>query len=319
MIGSRLYWAAALGYGVSVPETVQIRARDGHPLEGDLFQPPGTPRAAVLVASAMGVPRSYYAPFATYLARQGLAALTVDYRGIGGSRAGPLRGSPATLRDWGERDLGGAADLLAARVPGVPLLWVGHSVGGQLLGLLDDVPLAGALLVGAQSGYWRLWSGGWRWRIFLLWHALIPMLVPALGRLPSFVFGGGEDIPPGVAREWAAWGRRRDYLMSYAGPLGGRGFAQLSAPVVSYAIADDSFAPRASVEALLGFYAKAPTELRVVDPAALGVRHVGHFGFFRARFEPTLWRDAALFLVRAADGAGPGQRAGTPPPRRARP
>jgi predicted alpha/beta hydrolase len=289
---------------VSVPETVRIPARDGHALEGDLFLPAGTPRAAVLVAPAMGVPRGYYGPFAAYLARQGLAALTVDYRGIGGSRAGPLRGHPATLRDWGERDLGGAADLLAARVPRVPLLWVGHSVGGQLLGLLDDVPLAGAVLVGAQSGHWRLWSGVWRWRIFLLWYALIPVLVPALGRLPAFVLGGGEDVPPGVAREWAEWGRKRDYLMSYAAPRGGRGFARLAAPVLAYAVADDPFAPQRSVEALLEFYAKAPTELRVIRPAALGVRHIGHFGFFRARFEPTLWRDAALFLARAADGAG---------------
>jgi predicted alpha/beta hydrolase len=296
---------------VSVPETVQIRARDGEAIEGDLFLPPGTPRAAVLVAPAMGVPRGYYASFAAYLARQGLAALTLDYRGIGGSRAGSLRRHGATLRDWGEGDLGGACDLLAARVPGVPLLWVGHSVGGQLLGLLDDVPLAGALLVAAQSGHWRLWSGAWRWRIFLLWHLFIPGLVPVLGRLPAFLLGGGEDVPPGVALEWAEWGRRRDYVMSYAGPRGGRGFARLAAPIVAYAIADDSYAPQATVEALLGFYARAPTELRVVHPADLGVRRLGHFGFFRSRFEPTLWRDAALFLAQAADDARRGREDAT--------
>jgi predicted alpha/beta hydrolase len=297
---------------VSVPETVRFPARDGHALEGELFLPAGPPRAAVLVAPAMGVPRGYYAAFAAHLAREGLAALTLDYRGIGGSRTGPLRHLPATLRDWGEQDLGGAADLLAARIPGVPLLWVGHSVGGQLLGLLDDVPLAGALLVAAQSGHWRLWSGAWRWRIFLLWHALIPLLVPALGRLPAFLLGGGEDVPPGVAREWAEWGRRRDYLMSYAAPLGGRGFARLAAPVVAYAIADDHYAPRATVEALLGFYARAPTELRVVEPAALGVSAVGHFGFFRPRFEATLWREATRFLAGAAEDAGRGPGGAAP-------
>lgn len=300
------------GYACAVPESVHVRARDGYELAGDLFLPPGAPRAAVLVAPAMGVPRGFYAPFAAFLARQGMAALTLDYRGIGGSRRGGLRGLGASLRDWGERDLAGAVDHLAGRVPGVPLLWVGHSVGGQLLGLLEDAPLAGALLVGAQSGYWRHWSGAWRWRVFLLWHALIPGLVPLLGRLPAAVLGGGEDVPPGVAREWATWGRHPDYLMSYAGPRGGLGFARLAAPVVAYAVSDDVFAPRASVEALLGFYATAPTELREVRPAALGARQVGHFGFFRARFEETLWRDAALFLTRAADAARPAAHA---PPR----
>lgn len=282
-----------------------VTARDGYALAGDLFLPGEAPRAAVLVAPAMGVPRGYYARFAAFLAGQGMAALTVDYRGVGGSRRGGLRGLPATLRDWGERDLAGAADHLAARVPGVPLLWVGHSVGGQLLGLVEDVPLAGALLVAAQSGHWRLWSGAWRARIFLLWHAVIPGLVPLLGRLPAAVLGGGEDVPPGVAREWAAWGRRRDYVMSYARPLGGRGFARLTAPIVSYAIADDRYAPERSVRELLGYYRAAPTELRVVRPEALGERHVGHFGFFRARFEETLWREALAVLSRAAAPPAP--------------
>lgn len=293
-----------------MPETVRIRARDGLELAGDLFLPAGVPRAAVLVAPAMGVPRGYYGPFAAFLARQGMAALTLDYRGVGGSRRGPLRRCPATLRDWAEHDLAGAADLLDARVPGAPLLWVGHSVGGQLLGILEDVPVAGALLVAAQSGHWRHWSGTWRLRMFLLWHAIIPGLVPLLGRLPAAVLGGGEDVPPGVARQWAEWGRRRDYVMSYAAPRGGRGFARLAGPIVGYAIADDPFAPLASVEALLGFFAAAPTQVRIVRPGDVGARQLGHFGFFRARFEPTLWRDAALFLARTADGAG---RAPRPP------
>jgi predicted alpha/beta hydrolase len=285
-----------------VPEPLRITARDGYELAGDLFLPDGPARAAVLVASAMGVPRGYYAKFAAFLAREGMAALTVDYRGIGGSRRGALRGLPATLRDWGEHDLAGAADLLAARVPGVPFLWVGHSVGGQLLGLVDDVPVAGALLVAAQSGHWRLWSGAWRARIFLLWHAFIPGLVPLLGKLPAALLGGGEDVPPGVARQWAAWGRQPDYLMSYARPRGGRGFARLTAPIVSYAIADDHYAPVRSVEELLRYYDLAPTELRVVRPEDLGEAHVGHFGFFRSRFEPTLWREALGVLAAVAEG-----------------
>ena len=61
-----------------MPETVRIRARDGDELVGDLFMPAGLPRAGVLVAPAMGVPRGYYRAFSAFLARQGMAALTVD-------------------------------------------------------------------------------------------------------------------------------------------------------------------------------------------------------------------------------------------------
>ena len=299
-----------------MPESIRIRARDGQALAGDLFLPAGPARAAVVIAPAMGVPRRYYGPFAAFLARQGLAALSLDYRGVGGSRTGPLRTCPATLRDWAEHDLGGAVDLLAHRVPDVPLLWVGHSVGGQLLGLLAGVDVAGALLVGAQSGHWRLWAGTWRWRMWLLWHALIPGLVPVLGRLPAAILGGGEDVPPGVAREWAAWGRERDYVWSFARPRGGLAFATLAAPVVSYAFTDDPFAPPRAVEALAAFYSAARAQVRLVRPADVGASAIGHFGFFRARFEPTLWREASLFLAGAASrGSGspsppPGERVG---------
>jgi predicted alpha/beta hydrolase len=231
-----------------------------------------------------------------------MAALTLDNRGNGGSRVGPVRRSRARLREWAEQDLAGAVDLLAAAVPGAPLLWVGHSVGGQLLGVVDDPRIAAALLVGAQSGHWRHWSGVGRVGIVALWYAVIPLLVPLLGRLPARVLGGGEDVPAGVAREWARWGRHRDYVLSYARPRGGLGFTRFAGAIVSYAISDDAFAPLRSVEALLGFFPEARTELRVVRPADLGERAVGHFGFFRPRFEPTLWREAGTWLgSQAAD------------------
>jgi predicted alpha/beta hydrolase len=281
-------------------ESLRVPARDGVSLAADLALPDGAPGAAVLVASAMGVPRGFYGRFAAYLARRGMAALTLDCRGIGGSRHGPVRRSRAVLHEWAEQDLAGAVDFLAARFPRVPVLWVGHSVGGQLLGLVEDARIAGALLVAAQSGHWRLWSGVDRLRIMALWFGVIPLGVPLLGRLPAAVLGGGEDVPAGVAREWAAWGRRRDYVLSYARPRGGRGFARFAGPLLSYAIADDAFAPRPSVEALLGFFASARGELRAVAPGDLGERAVGHFGFFRARFEPTLWRDAADWLAEVA-------------------
>lgn len=281
-------------------QAVTIPARDGVALAGDLFLPEGAPRAAILVAPAMGVPRAYYTRFADFLAGEGMAALTLDYRGIGGSRTGPVRRSRAELHDWAEQDLAGAVDLLAARFPEAPVLWVGHSVGGQLLGLLDEPRIAGALFVGAQSGHWRLWTGVGRLRVLALWYAIIPLLVPVLGKLPAAIFGGGEDVPAGVAREWARWGRDRAYVLSYARPRGGRGFIRFAGPLVSYAIADDAIAPLASVEALLGFYAAARPELRVIRPADVGERAIGHFGFFRPRFEPTLWRDAARWLGDAA-------------------
>lgn len=288
--------------------SLTVRARDGYPLAADLLEPAGPPRGAVLLAPAMGVPRRFYRPFAAHLASRGLAALAVDVRGVGGSRPPRLRGFPATLAGWGELDLAGGLDALGARYPGAPLLWVGHSAGGQLLGLVEDARLAGAILVGAQNGHWRLWPGlAARLGMFALWHAVIPLLVPAFGYLPMRLLGQGEDVPAGVALQWAEWGRRRAYVHSYAAPRGGLAFASYAGPLRAYAVTDDAFAPPASVDALVGCYARARTETRRVAPAELGVAAIGHFGFFRPRFEATLWREAADWLLAAAAARAAGE------------
>jgi len=100
-----------------MPEAIQVAARhDRYPLAANLFLPSGAPRAAVVVAPAMAVPARFYARFAAYLAESGAAALTIDYRGIGGSRPKSLRGFPSSFHDWGEKDLAGAVEIGRAHV-----------------------------------------------------------------------------------------------------------------------------------------------------------------------------------------------------------
>lgn len=279
---------------------LSLEAPDGYRLAADLVAPAEPPRAAVLIAPAMGVPRRYYAAFARFLASRGVASLALDYRGIGGSRATPLRALRATLTDWAELDLTAGADALARRFPHVPLRFVGHSVGGQLMGFVPDAPFDAAIFVGSQSGYWKHWDGAARAGMAVMWHAAIPSLVGALGYLPGRALGGGEDVPAGVARQWARWGRDPDYLGVSARELDGAWFGRWNGRLRSYAIADDGYAPERSVRALAAMYPRADREVRVVRPRDVGASRIGHFGFFRASFEPTLWTEAADFLVEPA-------------------
>jgi predicted alpha/beta hydrolase len=281
-------------------ETVRVRARDGAALAADLHEPAGAPRAAALLAPAMATPRRFYAPFARRLAEAGYVVLAVDYRGIGGSRPERLRGFRAALHDWGEQDLAGAADFLAERHPRLPLAWIGHSVGGQLLGIVERVRVDAALLVAAQNGHWRHWpSALGRAAMFGFWHALLPATVAAVGYLPMRALRQGEDVPAGVALEWARWGRHREYIWSYAAERGGRNFTRYSGPLRGYAMSDDPYAPVPAHQALLRRFTASRAELRVVRPADVGQRRVGHFGFFRPAARETLWSEAIGWL----DGA----------------
>jgi len=173
---------------------------------------------------------------------------------------------------------------------------VGHSVGGQLLGLLPDPSLLrSVVLVGSQSGDFRLWpTVADRARYGALWYAVIPSVVGTLGYLPG-ALGIGEDLPGGVATEWAKWCRTPGYMVG--GGEEGRarrdGYRKLRAPIFAFGFDDDTYAPPAAVSALLALYENAPVTRRQV---ARDEAKVGHFGFFRERFKSTFWQEAARFL-----------------------
>lgn len=287
---------------------VDLPATDGFRLAATLHEPPARDEGApvVVVAGATAVPRRYYGSFARFLAASGLRALTFDYRGVGGSRPARLRGFRANLHEWGERDLAGALGWSGDRWPEAPLLVVTHSVGGQVLGLAPPPALdrvAAVLSVASQSGYWRLWSGARRVQMGVYFHLLIPAAARLAGYLPMRLVGG-EDLPRDVALEWSRWARDPHYVLGHARARGATGYGAFDRPWRAYAFEDDGYAPRAAVERLLGFYPRARSELRLVSPAEVG-RPIGHFGFFRPAFEPTLWREARAWLLEHArpDGA----------------
>jgi predicted alpha/beta hydrolase len=274
---------------------VTVVAPDGTRLAADLVRP-DAPRRAALLAPALGVPRRFYRPLAAFLADAGIAVLSLDYRGVGGSAPGDLRGYRASLTDWADLDLPAALAHLAAAVPGVPRVWIGHSMGGQLFGLQPDPPVTRALFIAAQHGHWRNWQGWPRLAMGAFFWAVVPAATRAAGRLPMRAWRQGEDVPAGVAREWARWGRDRAYVVGAARRRGASGFDRYRGALVSYAIADDRYAPPSTVRPLVEAFRATRGELRIVRPADVGVARLGHFGAFRppARRLWGQWRDWLL-------------------------
>ncbi len=276
----------------------EFPALDGYPLAATIYEPSAPPRAVVLMTSATAVPRGFYAKFARYLAEQGFKVVTFDYRGIGGSRpkSGTLRGFGAKMRDWAALDITAAVDYASALTNGKPLLYVGHSFGGQALGQLpNNHKVSRAFFAASQIGYWKLFPAPEKYRVWFMLRILGPFASAIFGYVPGKL-GMGEDLPKGVFMEWAGWCMKPRYLYDDATLDARRNFPNYKGALRAVGMSDDDWAPPVAVAGLLAGYTSTDPEHITVTPQSAGVKKIGHFGFFREPSREPLWREAAEWL-----------------------
>lgn len=277
---------------------VTVMASDGFKLAATLFEPASSNGRVVLINSAMAVRRGFYAKYAAFLARKGFTVLTYDYRGIGDSRPATLRGYKAYLWEWSAKDMAAAIGWIREHYPNDKLLAVGHSVGGQIVGLTaENQHIAGLFGVAVQSAYWRLWSGLERWRVFFVLYIVFPLMTRLWGYFPEKMGMGAEGVPAGVALDWAHAGQCRKYLLDFYNTPELDHYASLTASFLDYSFSDDAYASYAAVEELLTFYPNARKTHKHIQPSDVGAEAIGHFGFFRSKFETTLWAESAAWLM----------------------
>lgn len=279
------------------PDPVELRIdAGGYPLAASLFEARAAD-TAVVVNSATGVPHQFYKHFAAYLRDHGWTTLTYDYRGIGDSAPASLRGFDARMRDWALIDMPAVFDWVVTEIGPRRIFSIGHSFGGQALGLVPGpARITAAIGVSSQSGYWKLQGGREKPRAFVAVTVVIPVVSRLAGYFPWSVFAAGEDLPKGVALEWARWCRSPGYLLDDDTlPLGR--YAKFDAPILAYSIDDDDWGTPASVETMMRAYPNVTT--RHLVPADYGLEKLGHMGYFRQGSEP-IWDEAIAWL----DGRG---------------
>lgn len=295
-------------------DDITFPAMDGYSLAATLFLPRGRKRHAVIINSATAVPRRIYRNFAAYLAGRGCAVLTYDYRGIGGSRlpamAGynkprSLVGFEASMSIWAARDVAAAVSWMRGRYRDLPLGYVGHSFGGQALGLLpNNAEVSRALLVSAQAAYWKLMPTPERYRVYALMKLLGGPVTKLLGYAPGRM-GIGEDLPKGVFEEWTRWVMSPRYLFDDPTLAALGNFPNYTGALRALCFTDDTWAPRPAVELLCSGFPAAWADIVSISPADVGATAIGHLGFFKPEHRDTLWRGAAEWLERETAATAP--------------
>lgn len=266
-----------------------VVADDGRPLAVTTFEPAGDATGVALVVPAMATPSGYYAAFAAWLAERGLRAVTFDYRGMEDPAA--LRAEQGDLDRW----IADARDVLTAVADdagGLPVTWVGHSLGGQILPFVEHTRLASVVTVAAGDGYWRRNAPGIRWKVPLLWWVAAPLAIRLTGHYPGARLGMVGDLPAEVMRQWSRWCRHPEYLHADH-PEATSLFAEVKAPLMSLSFTDDELMSADSIRHLHDWYTGAEQVRQRYSPDQLDGRRIGHHGFFRAA-HADLWDELVL-------------------------
>jgi len=277
------------------PAARAVPTAAGHTLGATFFAPAAPPVGAVLIAPAMGVIQSFYAPLAGWLAEQGFLVVTFDYQGMGRSLHGRLRDVRADIFDWARDDCATMLDALAREAPALPVTWLGHSLGAQILPLVPNRErVTRVVTVAAGSGYWRENAPGLRWRVWWLWYLVVPLALRLAGYFPGRRLGVIGDLPRAVMAQWRRWCLDPEYAIGVEGEVVRAQYRALTAPIVSLSFTDDEFMSARNIESLHAFYTSAPRQMIRIAPRDVGEPRIGHFGFFRARVEQSLWRPYLL-------------------------
>jgi predicted alpha/beta hydrolase len=159
--------------------------------------------------------------------------------------------------------------------------------------------------------------------MYLLWHVMMPTLTRAFGYFPGRMLHLVEDLPAGVAMEWANR-RRPEFWWNFKTPKGARdtariervlrNFQAIRATTLVLRFTDDPFGTEAATTRVLGLYENCSATQMVFTPAATGEQKIGHFGFFRERFRDTLWMRVAEWLHEPQNEHGADSRGETTPP-----
>jgi predicted alpha/beta hydrolase len=244
------------------------------------------------VSGATGFPQSFYFKLAQYAAERGYDVLLYDYRGMGLSAPADLATETTRMSDWGLLDMRAALAAGAARAQGKPVITLGHSIGGQFLGLLRNHALARFhVQIATSVGYWR-WEGApFKYLAWWFWRVHGPILLALKGYIPTGGGWAGLPLPRGVYEEWRRWCLRPEHfgpdLHTY---LSDNSFAEIRAPVLTVGFTDDPIATRRTVEEINRFFPNVQRESRWYAPADAGGKRIGHEGFFAQRHRDTLWR-----------------------------
>lgn len=279
---------------ITCTDKVQLAATSYKPEQ----KPNQRMKGAVLIAPATGIKRQFYANFATYLAQHGYGVLTFDNRGIGGSLIGHVKHSQADIQSWGEKDLPAALEQLQSSFPNTHYHLIGHSAGGQLVGLMPNAnELRSIFNVACSSGSLQNMQPSYKSKAFFFMNLFIPFSNFVFGYTKSHWFGMGEPLPKFVAKQWRAWCNGSGYVkMAFGKTIHKHFYDELTIPSMWINATDDFIANNKNTDDMISVFTKIPFKKLTLSAKDYDLPEIGHMKFF-SRASMVLWPYAINWLA----------------------
>lgn len=282
-------------------ETIPITCKDEYILSGNVYRPVGAIKASVMIAPATGIKKEFYNSFATHLAEQGYGVIAFDNRGIGESLSGSLKDSKATIRDWGYLDMPAVLEELKTRFPNTNCHVVGHSAGGQLLGLMrNHTDITSVFNVACSSGQLDNMRPAYRYKAKFFMNVFSPISNAIFGYTNTQWIGMGEPLPKGVATDWCDWCNGAGYIeTAFGDTVTTHWYDDINCPSMWLNATDDDIAIDANVNDMTRVFTKMTAEGNIqritLEPEKEGFSDIGHMKFF-SRKRRKLWALATNWL-----------------------
>lgn len=273
------------------PESFWISCKDGYQLAAQFYPAQNDKQQyPILICPATGITKTFYHAFAEWLSQQGYDVLSFDFRGIGQSLHGALKDSTASINDWGLLDIPAAIDALLNRTQAEKVIIIGHSAGGQLLGVNPNYSkVAKVLAIAGSTGHVKGLKGKTKLLAPIMFNVIFPISSFFKGYGATQFIGMGENLPKNVARQWAEFCSKPGYVMNAIGKSIFDDYHQeIQCPITSFWASDDEIATQANVEDLLRLYPNAKTRLIELNPRKYGYKQIGHMLMFKKSHQK-LW------------------------------
>ena len=275
----------------------KITCVDQYTIAATIYTPKKKLKGAVLIGPATGIQRPFYASFAAFLAEKGYGVFTFDNRGIGDSLVGRVSESDASLQCWGEKDMPAVLEQMKTTFPNTKYHLIGHSAGGQLVGLMHNAKdFTSIFNFACSSGQLKNMNTAYAIKAHFFMNFFIPVSNKIFGHTKSQWLGMGEPLPKAVAQQWREWCNSEGYVKAAFGKtVHTHLYDELSTPSMWVNAVDDEIAINENVEDMLSVFTKIGAEKLTLSADDYALDEIGHMKFF-SRKSQVLWVHALNWL-----------------------